>query len=500
MIKAMKFFQTKILICLAAIFCSGTGAVHVAHAQSPAPTMGEIAPVVLRGHHSGVTAVQFSPDEAWLASSSLDGSVRLWSTHARVSLAEALWRRATSGNPISQEEEKLIFPGLLKKEALEAGNPLATYAAMLDLEAQYQKSKIFARIYPEIRLNFEEFLGFPLAGVQAMSLPAFQRKMPLAETPIPASYRAEDAVSVIEREARKTRLVIWGEEHHLPQSRSLYEPLLRVLWHQGYRYLAAETFEDEVMGPEFKYPDYKSGYYLRDPIFASAVRTAKNLGYKLTAYEARERGPSGDASYRDRTQAEKIKASIFDLDPKAKVFVIVGRGHASEETAPDGWTPMAAVLKRITGINPLTLYAPRMSERLTSEEEDPQYRFAASHGLVRRPTIFVNKADARLLGSNSFDAYIFWPRIQIEDGRPDWMIKVLGRRRVNIPQQLWNGHGMRLVQAFEEGEPPSAIPVDQVVINDQSDRKSLMLTAGRFWLRTIDPESSVIAKARLSVP
>src|SRR6266705_5513646 len=144
----------------------------------------------------------------------------------------------------SFQEETLVFPGLLKKEALEAGNPLATYAAMLDLEAQYQKSKIFARIYPEIRLNFEEFLGFPLAGVQAMSLPAFQRKMPLAETPIPASYRAEDAVSVIEREARKTRLVIWGEEHHLPQTRSLYEVLLRTLWRQGYRYLAAETFAD----------------------------------------------------------------------------------------------------------------------------------------------------------------------------------------------------------------------------------------------------------------
>src|SRR5688572_7734744 len=127
------------------------------------------------------------------------------------------------------QEETLVFPGLLKREALEAGNPLATYAAMLDLEPKYQKSKIFAGIYPEIRFNFEEFLGFPLAGVQAMSLPMYRRKTPSVETPIPASYEPESAVKVIEREAQKTRIVVWGEEHHLPQTRSLYEPLLRAL-------------------------------------------------------------------------------------------------------------------------------------------------------------------------------------------------------------------------------------------------------------------------------
>ena len=93
---------------------------------------------------------------------------------------------------------------------------------------------------------------------------------------------------MIEREAKKTHLVIWGEEHHLPQTRSLYEALLRLLWKQGYRYLAAETFDDQVMNPEFKYPDYRSGFYTMDPVYASAVRRAKDLGYRLIAYETKE--------------------------------------------------------------------------------------------------------------------------------------------------------------------------------------------------------------------
>src|SRR5947207_3853129 len=351
------------------------------------------------------------------------------------------------------QEETLVFPGLLKKEALEAGNPLATYAALLELEPQYLKSKIFAGIYPEVRSNFEEFLGGPLEGKRAMSLPAFRRKTPSVETPIPPLYQPENALKVIQREAAKTRLVVMGEEHHLPQTRSLYESLLRILWRQGYRYLAAETFTDEVMKPNFKWPDYQSGYYLRDPVFAAAVRVAKNMGYKLISYDTNERGPSGDASFRDRTQAENIKARTFDLDPRAKVFVIAGRGHASEETANDGWTPMASVLKRLTGIDPLTLYAPTMSQRLTAAEEDPLYRFATAHGLVREPTIFVNRHERRLLGSDSFDAYVFWPRIKVSDGREDWMVRTLGRKPTQIPRQLLSGQGLRLVQAFIEGEP-----------------------------------------------
>jgi hypothetical protein len=416
---------------------------------------------------------------------------------AGIRLATAFGSANTSERLMSQEEA-LSFPSLLRREELEAGNPLATYAAMLDLELQYRKSKIFAGIYPEIRFNFEEFLGFPLAGVAAMSLPIYRRKVQNAETPIPISYKPESALKVIEREAKKTRIVVYGEEHHLPQTRSLYEPLLRALWRQGYRYLAAETFTDKVMSPEFRYPDYQSGYYLLDPVFADAVRVAKELGYKLVAYDTEERGPVGDASFRDRTQAENIKARTFDLDPQAKVFIIAGRGHASEEAAQGGWTPMASVLKRLTGINPLTVYAPTMSQRLTAAEEDPLYRFATARGLVKQPTIFVNK-ESRLLGTDAFDAYIFWRRIKVEDGRPDWLARTLGRRRVRIPPQLWSGHGMRLVQAHREGEPASAIPIDQVLIGEPKDRKVLMLPPGRFWLRTINRDSKVIAEAHLRV-
>src|SRR5438552_17807008 len=53
---------------------------------------------------------------------------------------------------------------------------------MLDLETQDRNSKTLAGIYAEVRFNFEEFLGFPMAGVQAMSLPNFGTKSAAASS------------------------------------------------------------------------------------------------------------------------------------------------------------------------------------------------------------------------------------------------------------------------------------------------------------------------------
>ena len=81
----------------------------------------------------------------------------------------------------------LVPPMLPRQAALEAGNPLATYAAMLELEPRYRGSKALAGVYAEVRFNFEEFLGFPMAGVRAMALPVYRTK-PAADAAIPLLF------------------------------------------------------------------------------------------------------------------------------------------------------------------------------------------------------------------------------------------------------------------------------------------------------------------------
>jgi hypothetical protein len=396
--------------------------------------------------------------------------------------------------------QTLPVPMLVEVEQARRGNPVAGYAALVELEKQYQQSSQFAAIYPEIRFMAEEFLGIPDAGLRAMStVEQLRRTFPEGETPLSPGYVPESALRIIEREAARTQVVIFSEEHHLPQTRSLYEPMLRMLWRLGYRYLAAETFTDSVLVPGFRFPTFTSGVYLRDPVYASAVRTAVDLGYRLVPYEETARAPAGDASFRDRRQAENIHARVFANDPRAKIVVFAGRGHASEVMAPDGWTPMASVLKRITGIDPFTIFGVRMGERLTRDEEDPRYRYVTSRALVSEPTIFIDSITRRALGDDSFDAYVFWPRTRIVDGRPDWLEKVLGRKRVAIPSALRKGGEMSLVQAFRPGEPDSAIPVDQILIRNTSDTKVLMLPSGEYRLRAIDRSGTVLGETRISV-
>ncbi len=394
----------------------------------------------------------------------------------------------------------LPVPTMIEVEQARRGNPLAPYAALLDLEEEYRRSAPFAEIYAEVRFMLEEFLGVPDAGLRAMnSIRRLHRTFPPGETPIPEGYAAQAALQVIERQAARTQIVIWGEEHHMPQTRSLYEPMLRRLRDLGYRYLAAETFTDSVMSPGFGAPTFSSGVYLRDPVYANAVRTAVDLGYQLVAYEEEARGPSGDHSFRDRRQAENLSARVFARDPRAKVLVLAGRGHASEATPEDGWTPMASVLKRITGIDPFTVFAVTMGERLTPEEEDPRYRFATARGMVNEPTIFVDTASAKTLGDEFFDAYVFWPRSRLVNGRPDWLESVLQRRQVTIPPVLSAGTGLRLVQAFRVGDLPSAIPIDQLLLNGSGETKVLMLPAGSYWARTVDRSGMVLGEVRFSV-
>lgn len=376
-------------------------------------------------------------------------------------------------------------PLLLEKDKMFSGNPLATYRSMLDREKEYLASPV-SRIYIEQKAMMEELMGVPYAGTKAMEL--FKTPWNESDT-IPPGYVPVPALEVIIKRAAATNTVVWGEEHHLPQTRNMYSDLLRELWKLGYKYLAAEAFSETIMN-EGPWISYQAGLYTRDPIYAYAIHEAIKMGYKLIPYETSERGPDNEPGFRDRKQAEQIKEKIFDTDKNAKVLILAGRGHASEKPAQDGWMPMAAVLKKITGSDPLTLFAPTMVEKSTLEEEHPSYRQANRNNRLTQNSIFINPDNDSLYGS-SFDAYVFFPRVELKNGRPDWIFKVQGRKSVKVPKKYWKGKGLRLIQAFSLGQDTSAIPVDQFLVTAEK-QVFLALPAGEYYIRCIDPGGNII--------
>src|SRR5205085_2605430 len=176
-------------------------------------------------------------------------------------------------------------------------------------------------------------------------------------------YEPQNALAAIGKLALTQQVVMINEEHVTPQHRAFTKELLPIMWAKGFRYFAAETFSDDVSKmTASSYPNQKTGFYSDDPVFGDMIRTALKLGFKLVPYEDRVsltcKNPPDKPEFcqneRERGQAQNLYDRTLKIDPKAKVFVHVGRGHnqklGSEESGMMGWH-----FKKISGIDFLSI-------------------------------------------------------------------------------------------------------------------------------------------------
>lgn len=416
-----------------------------------------------------------------------------------------------------EAKPQLPNPFTLKKEELKNGNSLAQYVEMLRLEPDYFKGLTLvdaysgqplppglAGSYAQARATVEGNLGAIQRSLKSQSIGWFYNK---PKKPITSSeldnMKPVDAVGFIVGQVETHNWIMLGEEHMKPQTRSILTPLLRELRKKGFTYFAAETFYDNVASlTSAGYPTWDSGYYTQDPVFAEAVREAIRLGYKLVEYEKGDQPkdvPANDPwfaqNYREHGQAENLKTRIFDKDPKAKVLVWAGRSHVIKQSSKqsDGeFRPMGYEFKRMTGVDALAVYLPTYVEAAGPEWEQPLFKYATSKGWVKKPSVFVDKAGAAL-GSRDDEVAVFFPRTTYERGRPDWLRRDVGRVPFEIPVSFLKTEGFMLAQAWLEGEPVQAVPVDQILIVPGDPVPVLMLPKGRrCWFRVIDASGAVL--------
>lgn len=389
-------------------------------------------------------------------------------------------------------EEKLLPPILLKNEQRLMGNPLATYQAMLDNEEAYLNSPL-SNVFKEQKKNMEQFMGISDAGKQAMHLAHLRKSFGTRIDSIPGNFIPKPAISVIEEAGDNHQIIIWGEEHHLPQTRVLFKEILDKLWDKGFRYLAAETFNEQIEQEGLHVITPNLGYYIQDPIFADAVTYALKKGYQLIAYESR-------ALDRDKGQAENIYNKILKEDSRAKIFIIAGRGHIVEQVTTDNWQPMGYWLKHKTGLDPFTIFTQTMTDRLTEDELHPLYKYAIENKLIDGITIFQDSTSNNFLTSgNNYDAYAFFPPENLNFGRPDWMFKRLNREAFKIPKNFVEHDLPVLIQAHRRSDPEHAVPVDQLLIMEHKEENFLVLPKGDFMIRTINENGELLAKKSITI-
>ena len=300
-----------------------------------------------------------------------------------------------------------------------------------------------------------------------------------------------DAVTEIVSRARDTRIVILNEAHDTPRHRAFALELSRALRPLGFSLLAIEALSTATDPARVEadmqalarrgHPNRSTGFYIQEPVFGDFVRQALALGYQPVAYE--ETGPGNGIEAREETQARNLAAGIRAAGPAARMLVYVGYSHVAERAIarPKGamveW--MAARLKRMTGIDPLTVSQTDFSETSASNLERAYHALVAPR-LGRRPAVLLSKDGPLTFGRwrDLVDLHVVHPRQRLIRGRPDWY-RALGRVARVIPFALRPKQGKRLVQAYLADEPEGAVPIDQVVVEAKRPLPVLMLPPGR---------------------
>lgn len=301
---------------------------------------------------------------------------------------------------------------------------------------------------------------------------------------------ARPAIDEIVRRARQTSIVILNEAHHSPRDRAFGLEVARALRPFGYTYLAAEAFNT---GPDAaKSPAVArlaadgvvrrdTGFYTQDPVFAAYVREAVRLGYRPVAYESNPAQPGyvHGIQGREDGQAKNLMAAIFAHEPRAKVLIHVGHGHVNEMPfrGDDGieYFMMAARLKQLTGIDPLTISQTVLTDLQPAMRN--AYPIAAAKA-GKRDIVLFDGARPLLLGKTpATDLQVVHPARSYRYGRPAWLAG-LGGLPATIPSLLLPRAGDRLVQAFAAEAPVDAVPLDQVLVTAGRPVPKLMLPRG----------------------
>ncbi|OBX19147.1 hypothetical protein A9995_08395 [Erythrobacter sp. QSSC1-22B] len=306
--------------------------------------------------------------------------------------------------------------------------------------------------------------------------------LPRACTSMPTTPRdRESVVEAIATRAATSRIVIVNESHKVTRHRETVRELLEALRPFGFTVYAAETFSNAEDGADpvakhsdLAWPHVHDGYYSREPAFGRAVREAKRLGYQMVAYEETpsQSAPDGadratSIAARETAQAANLAAILAGMGPDEKLLVHVGYSHAAEvPLGENGDLWMAARLKALTGIDPLTV-----SQTLCSSEGG-------------EPFLAILPADRP---AGMVDIVLSHPVTRFRDQRAAWR-RDAGDIAIRVPVELRRANQPLIIEAFVAGEPFDAVPMDRVYLEPGEDIP-LLLPPGNYRVRAVIPTS-----------
>lgn len=342
---------------------------------------------------------------------------------------------------------------------------------------------------PGFRDYFEQSLAYVGDEAGALSRAGAE----LAPAPDLTDARADPALPTLLKAARERRVVMLNEAHTASRHRHFLIQLLRALRREGFTHLAAETFAsglEEGPAVEALRPGDSVGFglggYTADPVFAETVREALALGYRMVAYEQRpdqaspSREPAARIPVREQAQAENMAAHLRRW-PNARFVVFVGYGHLDEREGVSAGPWFAARLKKLTGIDPLTIGQASSGSFGPHAKDNATMRAVLQRFRLREPSVVLKGGEPVALAHWPGDLTVYHPSLPDVRGRPGWLAAD-PRRRWRQARFAASGD-VRLLQAVHSGDPAPAIPADQLVVGSGVRSAWMLLRPGRYGLR-----------------
>lgn len=291
------------------------------------------------------------------------------------------------------------------------------------------------------------------------------------------------ALGAIQNLAKSRRVVILNESHYDQRHRAFAQLLATRLREIGFTHFAAETFSPSIThSMEDGAPDGQSGVYVADPVFGDLVRQAGKMGYTLFPYEQTDaqraiaqRENTDPRISREEAQAHNISSLLRDF-PNARIFVYAGGSHLLETPDAAGREWMAALLRRHSGIDPLTIDQVAGTPHESTARESNIY-ISMKPILGRGISVAINEMGG-YASKDGADLVIFHPNVAAPNARPRWLY--MCGYRLPFDVQIGASEKRRLIRAFLLGEASGSIPVDQVLVAKGERQASLLLPTGRY--------------------
>lgn len=383
----------------------------------------------------------------------------------------------------------LAAAGPARADLTEALKALNALTARFDQDGRYLPPWQALRTSPvQVSDMIEQWAAF--LGDEGLALASAAGEGGAVTGPPP---EAHEAIETIVADARGRRVVILNEAHCASRHRMFLTHLLRALRKDGFTHFAAETFLNAA-DPKAPHVERlragdqltpQHGYYIRDPVFAEAVREALQLGYRLVGYEARadQYALGDDAEHIDRGREQGQATNLEEAmaaAPDGRFLVYVGYGHIVTDLKAEGGPRFAGLFAKDTAAAPLTVVQDSTG---SFGPHAPDNNATQTLLALYKPKGYLAIRPRKGGDGWSPDLLVFHPNLADVHGRPGWLAADPGRRLAvfDLPRPV--AEAPALAQAVPAADSDPAIPADQHLLSRGARSAQFYLRPGRYRVR-----------------